>query len=190
MRGYSLIELLICLAVLGALSAISLPAMSNALDRSRLRGAAFHLSSRVALVRMRAVQRHAYVALRFKTIGSTIRYQTFADGDGDGVKSADITSRRDVPLDQPEGIEDLFSGVSFGFLAGCPLIDGSLPSGSPIKIGSSGLLSYSAGGSATSGTLYLRGRGAAYALVILGATGRTRLLQCDPASGQWTIDGR
>jgi prepilin-type N-terminal cleavage/methylation domain-containing protein len=190
MRGYSLIELVICLAVLGAISAMSVPVTSNALDRSRLRGAAFHLSARLALVRMRAVQRQAYVALRFKAAGATIRYQTFADGDGDGVKSADIASGRDVPLDQPEAIEDLFSGISFGFLAGCPLIDGSLPSGSPIKIGSSGLLSYAAGGSATSGTLYLRGRTAAFALVVLGATGRTRLLQCDPSTRQWTIDGR
>jgi prepilin-type N-terminal cleavage/methylation domain-containing protein len=190
MRGYSLIELMVCLVVMGALAAISIPMMGNAVEHSRLRGAAFHLSARLSLVRMQAVRRYANVALRFKTAGSNVRYQTFADGDGDGVKSADITSGRDVPLDLPEAIDDKFSGVSFGFVPGCPLVDGSAVTGSPVHIGSSGLLSYSPDGSCTSGTLYLRNRGEGYAVVLLGATGRSRLLHCDASSGAWTLDGR
>lgn len=192
MRGYTLVELLIGLAVSSILCAISISAMGYAIDQGRLRGAAFHLSSRVALARMQAVRRYANVALRFKAVGTTMKYRTFADGDGDGVKSSDITSGRDVPLDMPEGIGDNFPGVSFGFTAGCPLVDGSLPSdGNPIRIGSSGLLSFSRAGTATSGTIYLRGRrDQAYAVVILGATGRTRLLHCDARQGKWSIDGR
>jgi prepilin-type N-terminal cleavage/methylation domain-containing protein len=190
MRGHSLLELLICLAVAGTLAAISVPMMGNALDHSRLRGAAFHMSARLYLTRMQAVRRYANVALRFTPAGSDVKYQTFADGDGDGVRSADITSGRDVPLDLPEAIGDNYPGVWFGFVPGCPLIDGSPASGNPVRIGSSGLLSYSPGGSSTSGTLYLRSRDEGYAIVLLGATGRTRLLHCRASMGEWTADGR
>lgn len=190
MRGYSLIDVLVTLAVLGALSAMSLPMLGNALDHTRLRGAAFHMAARLYLVRSQAVRRHAYVALRFKTINGVVQYQTFADGDGDGVKSADITSGRDVALDRPESIGETHAGIVFGFVPGCPLIDGSPPSGNPVRIGTSGLLSYSPGGASTTGTLYLRGRGESYAIVLLGATGRTRMLHCSATNGKWTTDGR
>ena len=189
MRGYSLVELLVSLAVLGTLTAMSVPMLGNALDHSRLRGAAFHMSARLYLVRSLAVRRHGYVALRFRTTNGVVQYQTFADGDGDGVKSADITSGRDIALDRPESIGETHGGITFGFAPGCPLIDGSPASGNPVRIGTSGLLSYSAGGESTTGTLYLLGRRESYAIVLLGATGRTRLLHCSAGNGRWTRDG-
>ena len=191
MRGYTLVEMLIVVAVLTTLAAISVPTMSGAVDAARLRGAAFHLSARLALVRMQAVRRYANVALRFQQTNGQYRYQTFADGDGDGVKSADISSGRDVPLGVDEGIGDNYPGVTFGFLPGCPLVNGGTPASNPIRIGNTTLLSFSPAGTATSGTLYLRGRGhRAYALVVLGATGRTTLLSCDAANGNWSVDAR
>ena len=105
------------------------------------------------------------------------------------MKSADITSGRDVDRED-EGIGDntlVCRSASFG----CPLIGGGTPSGSPIRIGNTTLLSVSPAGTATSGTLYLRGRGnVAYALVVLGATGRTTLLRCDARAGTWSVDAR
>jgi type II secretory pathway pseudopilin PulG len=191
MRGYTLIDMLIVIVVLTTLFAISIPALSGAADAARLRGAAFHISARLALVRMQAVRRYANVALRFQMQNGQYRYQTFADGDGDGVKSADITSGRDVPIGEDEGIGDNYPGVSFGFLPGCPLVGGGTPGGNPIRIGNTTLLSVSPAGTATSGTLYLRGRGdVAYALVVLGATGRTTLLRCDARAGTWSVDAR
>ena len=129
MRGYTLIELLIVIAVLTTVLAISIPTLSGAADAARLRGAAFHISARLALVRMQAVRRYANVALRFQMQNGQYRYQTFADGDGDGVKSADIASGRDLPIGEDEGIGDNYPGVSFGFLPGCPLI--GVPPGRP-----------------------------------------------------------
>ena len=41
-------------------------------------------------------------------------------------------------------------------------------------------------GSATSGTLYVQGRRAQYAVRVLGATGRTRVLVYNPGMRQWT----
>jgi type II secretory pathway pseudopilin PulG len=192
MRGQSVVELLMVLLIFVALSAIAIPSFSHAVQEGRLRGAAFYLSSRVALLRMQAVRRYANVALRFTNVGSSYRYQTFGDGDGDGVRSADIATGRDPALDTGDEIGNHFEGVRFGFIPGCPLIDGSTVAAgaNPIRIGSSGLLVFAPSGTATSGTLYLRGQGdTAYAVVILGATGRTRLLRCTARTGTWSHDG-
>ena len=93
MRGYTLVELLIVLLVAVAVCAMSIPVVGYAIEEGRLRGAAFYLSSRLALLRMQAVRRFANVALRFKYDGVKYRYQTFGDGDGDGVKSGDQARR-------------------------------------------------------------------------------------------------
>jgi hypothetical protein len=193
MRGQSLLELLLTMSVLITVSALAVPSVARAVEEGRLRGAAFHLSSRLLLLRAQAVRRYANVALRFTASGGTYLYQTFGDGDGDGVHASDIAVGRDPALDAPDDIGRHFHGVTFGFVVGCPLIDGSsVPVGaSPIRIGSSGLLTFAPSGTATSGTLYLRGSSdAAYAIVILGATGRTRLLRCTPRQGTWSVDGR
>jgi hypothetical protein len=192
MRGTSVVEQLFVLALMTIVFGMALPTMSRGLEHGRLRGAGFYLSSRVAQLRMQAVHRGANVALRFAA-GAPYSYQAFMDGDGDGVRSADIAVERDPAIGPIEALQDNFLGVQFGFLPGCPLVDGSaVPVGAdPIRLGSARLLVFSPSGTATSGTLYLRGRlDMAYAVVVLGATGRTRLLACTAARGKWDIDAR
>jgi hypothetical protein len=141
---------------------------------------------------MQAVHRGAKVALRFDP-STPYGFQAFLDGDGDGVRSVDIASGRDPAIDLAQTIPSQFTGVSFGFVPGCPLSDGTSvsPGADPIRIGSSRLLVFAPSGTATSGTLYLRGRlEIGYAVVILGATGRTRLLACSPTTGKWDVDVR
>jgi hypothetical protein len=191
-RGSSVVEQVVVLALIALVFAMSLPAMKRGVEHGRLRGAAFYLSSRVAQLRMQAVHRGANVALRFDS-ADPYAFQAFMDGDGDGVRAADIASGRDPAIDRAEAIPERFSGVAFGFVPGCPLSDGSaVPSGAdPVRIGSSRLLVFAPAGTATSGTLYLRGRlEIGYAVVILGATGRTRLLACTPSRGKWDVDAR
>jgi hypothetical protein len=192
MRGASVIEQLFVLALVTIVFGMALPTMKRGVEHGRLRGAAFYLSSRVAQLRMQAVHRGANVALRF-TATDPNKYQAFMDGDSDGVRSADIAVGRDPAIGPLEALQDNFPGVQFGFLPGCPLADGSaVPVGAdPIRLGSARLLVFSPAGTATSGTLYLRGRiDMAYAIVVLGATGRTRLLACTAARGTWDVDAR
>lgn len=192
MRGSSVIEQLVVLALIALVFGLSLPAMKRGVEHGRLRGAAFYLSGRVAQLRMQAVHRGSNVALRFSST-DPYAFQAFMDGDGDGVRSVDIASGRDPAIDLAEAIRDHFPGVAFGFVPGCPLSDGSaVPADAdPIRIGASKLLVFAPAGTATSGTLYLRGQlEMGYAVVILGATGRTRLLACAPSQGKWGIDVR
>jgi len=193
LRGFTLVEVLLVLALIAALAATAIPMLDWAAAEGRVRGAAFHLAARCGWLRLAAVHRNANVALRFEQVGGSWEYRAYMDGDGDGVLSADIAAGRDVPVGEAERIEGLFRDVRFGFAPGCPLIDGSPSDGeSPVRIGSARMLSFSNNGTATSGTLYLTGKPgtAGFAVVILGATGRTRLLRCVPHSGRWQDHGR
>jgi hypothetical protein len=188
MRGTTLPDLLAALLVAAALCALSLPRVADGLDHWRARGAASYLASRVALTRMQAVRRRTNVAMRFEPDGGRMRMQVYADGNGDGVRSADIAIGVDAPLAPGERLEDLFPGVTLGFISGATLVDGSPapPGTDPVRFGSGRMVSCTPDGTATPGTIYLRGQGPwQYAVVVLGATGRTRLLQFETAGARW-----
>jgi type II secretory pathway pseudopilin PulG len=188
MRGYSLLELLVMVALAGCVAAMSVPRVDGALDAWRTRGAAFFVAARVGLTRMQAVHRGANVALRFEAEDGTFRLRAYADGNDSGVRSADIAAGIDAPLAPAERIDHLFGGVRFGFVAGARLIDGTpvAPGDDPIRVGSARMVACAPSGTASSGTIYLRGRGTSqFAVVVLGASGRTRVTRFDIVTGQW-----
>lgn len=192
-HGYTLVEAVIAVALVVIVGAMSVPGIASSVARSRVRGAAFHIAGRIAALRMQAARRGANVALRFQPDGIDYRYQVFADGNGDGVSSADIGAGRDIAVGSSERLGDIFTGVRFGLSNGCPLTDGArAPDSNPVRIGSSTLLSVSPLGTATSGSLYLRDATGtfSFAVVVLGATGRTTLLGCDNATGRWSANAR
>ena len=79
---------------------------------------------------------------------------------------------------RPNDWRDKFPGVHFELMPGVPDADGEGGTGEDgVRIGSARLLTMSADGTATSGTLYIRGRRGQYAVRVLGVTGRTRMLQ-------------
>jgi hypothetical protein len=189
MRGYSFIDVLVTVAVAGCVMGISVPRRGDALDTWRARGAAFFVAERIGLTRMQAVHRGANVALRFEPEDGTFRLRAYADGNDNGVRSTDITSGYDAPIMPPERLDHLFPGTRFGFIDGARLIDGTpvTAGDDPIRFGSARMLACAPAGTATSGTVYVRGRGAVqYGVVVLGATGRTRVVRFDPVTRQWT----
>jgi hypothetical protein len=138
--------------------------------------AARYLGGRMVMARTYAVTRSANVALRFTPTDSDATFQMFVDGNGNGVRTADIAGGVDRPLDQAVTLSDLFSGVMIAAADGAD----------PIQIGSANLMSFTPLGTATPGTIFVRGReGLQLQLRVVGATGRTRLLRYDEESGDW-----
>jgi Tfp pilus assembly protein FimT len=189
-RGYSLIELLAVIAFMSVIGAMALPRLMEAAEAGRIRGAAYYVSSRFNLARMMAAQRNANVAFRFEPEEDAIRVRTFMDTNNNGVRSAEILSGVDVAVLPIERLDRLFGGVRFGFVPGARLIDGTSvsPADDPIRFGAADMLTFSPSGTATSGTVYLRGRGDRwqFAIVVLGATGRTRIARFDTRTRQWS----
>lgn len=184
--GFTLLELLFSIAVGVAITTISIPTTTRIVDEVRAAGAARYVASRIMRIRLEAVRQSRVVALRFVKDGDDYTYTPYADGNGNGIRTADIQDGIDQPLGPPERIGDKFAGVRFVLEEGLPDVDGAKstdPDG--VRIGKSGILTMGRDGTATSGTLYLRGRGGQYAVRVLGATGRTRVLVFEIGAGTW-----
>lgn len=177
-KGYGLIEVMFAMGLIVVLSALAIPSALASVDRARTAAAARYLASRMAMARSHAVMRAATVAIRFDDDTAGIVFQMFVDGNRNGVRTRDIASRIDRRLDAPLRLSDLFPGVD---------IAASGAAGSdPLRIGSSNLLSFSPLGTATSGSVYVRGRdGTQFAIRILGTTGRVRVERYQVSARRW-----
>jgi prepilin-type N-terminal cleavage/methylation domain-containing protein len=175
-RGYTLIELVFAAGLIAVLAAAAIPQLSAGVERSRTIGAARYLASRLALARAQAVARSANVALLLNGSGGTFVVSTYVDGNRDGVRMLDIAAGVDTVVGVPVRLSDLFPHVALF------LNDPAVTS----AFDTSALMSFSPLGTASSRTLYLRGAdGSQYAVRVLGATGRTRVLRLVASNGAW-----
>ena len=184
--GYSLIELMFVMGLVATVSAAAVPQTLWALDDARTAGAARYIASRLQRARMEAIARSASVGMKFTLAGGHFTYATYVDGNGNGVRTQDITSGIDAELVAPERLTDKCS-ADFGALPGLPAVDpgGTPPGGDPVRLGGSDIASFSAQATATSGSLYIRGQRAQYVVRLYGDTAKTRILKFDPRTSQW-----
>lgn len=187
LHGFTILELLFALAITGTLTAIAVPQGLRALDDFRTRAAARYLAQRLADARMGAIKRSLAQGLRFEAGSPDYRISVVADGNANGIRSADIQLGIDRTVTTPETLGTHFEHVAFGILADVPDADGQ-PANGPdgVRVGTSRLLVMNPDGTSSSGTLYLHGRDRAqYAVRVLGVTGRVRLLRFDYARRRW-----
>jgi type II secretory pathway pseudopilin PulG len=185
--GTSLLETLAAAAAAVILAAVSVPAIGGQRGALQAAAAARHVSALAHSARAEALARGVHVALVFRPMDQDFRFALFADGNYDGVRSADITAGVDRQVSSWVRLGDQFPGARFGIVAGATDPDsGTVLTGSPLKIGGSGVLSFGPAGGTTSGTLYVRGPGdEQFAIRLLGSTGRRRVLRYRAADRRW-----
>ena len=187
-RGFTVLEAMLASSIVVIVAALSVPATTSVLDEVRTAMAARYLEGRILSARAAAIRRSAPIALRFEATDADYRVSEYLDGNGNGVRSAEIAARIDPELAPPQRLGHLFPGVTFGLLPGLPDVDGARDTGTDgVRIGVSRLLSLGPDGTSSSGTLYVRGRRGQYAVRILGATGRTRVLRFHPGTMGWVV---
>ena len=175
-EGYSLLELMMAMALGVSLSAAAVPEFLAALDDARASGAAHHISGRLQRARMEAVMRSAMVGVQFTQTPDGYGYAVYLDGNRNGIRSGDIQRGVDRVITAAEHLPDQFQGVEFGAIPGLPPVDpgGTAPGSDPIRLGTGSIASFSALGTSSSGTVYIRSRrDAQYAVRIFGETGKT-----------------
>jgi len=187
-NGYSLLELLWVVALLVTVTAIAIPQTLAGLDEARGLAAARYLAGRLHEARMAAIARSAHVAMRFTKTDEGYVYAMYADANRNGVRTIEINGGVDRPLTSPERLSEQIPGTDFGLGAGVPAVDGGpLPDTTPIQFGNSSMASFTALGTSSSGSAYVRSRkGAQFVVRVFGGTGKIRVLRFDPRTGKWT----
>jgi hypothetical protein len=183
--GYTLADLLLVAATATTLTGMALPLSATTIDHVRTAAAARYVAARVAALRIDAVRRSATTALRFERSGPDYTLAAFVDGNGNGLRAADVAKGIDRALDTPERLDSRFQGTGFGLRDGVPDLDGGVGNPDGVRIGASKFLSFAPDGGSTSGTLYVTGRRGQYAVRVLGATGRVRLFVYDAGGKRW-----
>jgi prepilin-type N-terminal cleavage/methylation domain-containing protein len=185
--GFSLLELLLVISI-GAIAAlVAIPGFAAAMDDYRTLGAARYMSSQFHRTRAEAVARSANAAVRFEPSGNSYTFSTYVDGNRNGVSVRDIDAGIDRQLASPMSLKEQFGRVDFGMTPDLPSVDGTpLEGGDPIRFGVSHMASFTAHGTATPGSVYIRGsQGTQYVLRMSGDTGKTHLLKFDQRRRQW-----
>lgn len=188
MAAFTLIELMFALGVAATLASTAVVPVRTGIDGIRAASAARRVAARLQQARVRAIVRGRDTAIRFVQNSSGYIETMYEDGNGNGVLAADISSGVDLPVGPAERMIDQFPGVDFGTLPALPGAEGSAAPGTdPIRLGSSDGVTFTPSGTASTGSLYILGRGGNQFVVrIYGETGRTRILKYYSGTGQWS----
>ena len=100
-HGHTLLEMLVVLALSCLLAGVAVPSLSGVLQRARIRGASRELTSLLRGTRSRAIAECRTLGLVFERDARGWRHILYADGDGDGIRAADIASGTDCPIAWP-----------------------------------------------------------------------------------------
>lgn len=184
--GSSLIELVVVLAVFGIVVQTVAPAFVRWRQARRLEAAAEELVLFAVGLRTAAAAAGVSRGLAIDSTAGAVEWTPVADGDGDGLRRSDLRSGRDVALGPPRNVSRNYPGVIAGLPAGVRTPAGSTAPSDGVAFGRGDLLSLSADGTATSGSLYLRNQfGDAVAVRVYGATARFSLWRRRHHEGIW-----
>ncbi len=190
--GFSLVEVLLVCAVIGSVLGLGLPSLLQAAQMKETTDAAAFLTGQFRMARQRAVMTGRHVAIVFDpaeepaadSLGQNVEWRVCEDGNRDGVSRADIANGTDRCGSESEQLSRRFPHVTAGYQPGVPALGGG--SAAPLRFGRARMAVFTAGGTASSGTIVLRGRGGTQVAVrVSGVTGRTRVLRFDRSRGRW-----
>lgn len=188
-RGFTLIEVLIVIAIVGLIIAVTIPQFGRMRRRMALQAAASELRTQFHLARSRAIARNVYCGLKFLLLGGEWHFAVYEDGDGDGVRNEDIKSGTDRLVARPRLVLPTSNLVTIGLLDIAikdPDGDKLAPTKSPVVFNTSTICSFSPLGQSTPGTIYLTDRGMdLYAVRVFGTSAKIRVLRYWRDSGKW-----
>jgi hypothetical protein len=114
------------------------------------------------------------------------RFRFCVDGNGNGLRRAEIASAIDPCLDGPIDLQARYPGVSIAVDSTLRGPEGESGSSDPVRFGPSDMASFSPTGTGSSGSIFLRLTDGQYFLVrVTGVTGRARTLRYRPHVNAW-----
>ena len=177
-RGFSLVEMMVVVAVIFIMAAVGFPHFRAYTAEAHLLGVNRVFKGEFRKARSMAVRSGVYTGIRFERRLEGDVFAVYADGNGNGIRSADIRTGEDRLVAGPFPLDAAVPGVRVGIIPGIPVPPPGrgMLTGDPIRFGRSDILSFSPLGTATPGTFYLAGDGAQAAVRVIGGSARVRLM--------------
>jgi hypothetical protein len=159
MNGISTVELLLTLAIAATLLCLIVPGVLHLRASVAVRSAAGQVQTAFDRARVLAITRGRLVGVKFRRNGSRHEWALYADGNGNGVRNAEILSGvdRSLGIFFPWDRNDVMPGILTGTRVPDPGSPGSyldLPD-DPIRFNVSDICSFSPVGESTPGSVYL-----------------------------------
>lgn len=179
--GLSLWELLVGLSLLGTILAFVVPGAFALAASVAVRSAAHETTVAFYRARAHAITRNRNVGLKFRKNGDRHEWALYGDGNGNGVRTAEIASGVDPALGVyfPWSRNDVLPAI----LTGTPVPDPGNPGryltrvDDPIRFNLSDICSFSPMGESTPGSVYLwDGRDRMGVVRVFGGTAKIRVL--------------
>jgi hypothetical protein len=187
--GYSFVEILVVFVILLSGTLLAIPLADGVLAGSRIRSAGHEAMIAFCVARQTALRSGRNTAVKFEAWAGGFRMTLYRDGNGNGVRSAEIARGIDRPL------RSVFwdrGDVTIGILPRVRVPDPSDPSrvlanaSDPVRFNGSNLCSFSALGECTPGSLYLTDRKRRMAVVRVDSrSGRIRVLYFVAGDRRW-----
>jgi len=191
--GFTLFELVVAAAVLALAATLAAPPLLRASSGLVTRMAAEEVAVALEQARMFAIRHAMKVGLKFHVAeDGTVRWALYRDGNGDGVRTADIESGIDPRLTSPRSLVHFGRTARLGFPRGEAPQDPSDPYrkldrlDDPIRFNRSDIASFSPLDGATPGTVYVTdGEHHLYAVRLNNRTSRVHLLRWNRVERRW-----
>ena len=190
--GYSAVEVVAVLAIVSAVTAIVAPGVFQLSAAVAVRSSAGEVRAMLFQARALAISRGRYVGVKFRKNGNRYEWALYGDGNGNGIRTAEITRGVDPPL----GIAIPWSrnDVRPGILKGSRVPDPGDPHKAldrpddPIRFNASNICSFSPLGESTPGSIYLwDGRDRMAVVRVFGRTAKVRTLYYRRGEKEWKL---
>ncbi len=189
--GVSLVELLIGITAVAWILALATPGVTRLREAVALRSAVHETSVAFYRARAYAISRNRNVGLKFRKNGGRYEWALYADGNGNGVRTAEITSGVDRYLGvyYPWSRNDVLPAIMTGTRVPDPGSPGRYLDriDDPIRFNASDICSFSPMGDSTPGSVYLWDAHDAMAVLrVFGGTAKVRSLYYRRGERRWT----
>jgi type II secretory pathway pseudopilin PulG len=192
--GFSALEALVAVALLGIALSISVPALSALRENGRTAAGARVLATELNRMRWESVARKRGTGLFFERGSRGWGWRVVEDGNGNGLRTAEVRRGVDPTVSGPHHLQDHVEGVRLGFPPGGPFpripprTGNIVDTDDPVQFGRSEIVAFSPLGRSSSGTLYVTdGRRGLFAIVLFGPATRARVWRYDSVGGKWSL---
>lgn len=189
-NGISVVGMLLTLAVAATILALASPGVAQLQSAVAIRSAAGEVGVAFYRARSLAISRGRYVGLKFRKNGDRYEWTVYADGNGNGVRSDDITRGIDLPIASYRWTRnDVLPSILLGTRVPDPGQTGVFLDrlDDPIRFNASDICSFSPLGESTPGSVYLwDGRDRMAVVRVYGRSAKMRTLYHRRGETSWS----